>query len=113
MRNIIFAVLAVFSLSTFAVGQKEKISPEVIISKHLASIGTPEARSAAKSRVLVGQAMLSSKVGYSGRIGGPAQVASDANKLLLAIVFNSNDYKYEKLAFDGKILVMDALLAMS
>jgi hypothetical protein len=102
MRNIIFAVLAVFSLSTFAVGQKEKISPEEIISKHLASIGTPEARSAAKSRVLVGQAMLSSKVGYSGRIGGPAQVASDANKLLLAIVFNSNDYKYEKLAFDGK-----------
>jgi len=102
MRPSIPLFLALLSLSSLAIAQKDKISPEELISKHLASIGTPEARSAAKSRVMVGQAVLTSKAGYSGRIGGPAQFASDANKLLLAIVFNSNDYKYEKLAFDGK-----------
>ena len=96
----IFLVTIVISSSVLA--QKAKISPEEIVQKHLASIGNPDARAAAKSRVLVGKAVLASKAGYSGQIGGPVQYAADANKLLLAIVFNSNDYKYEKLAFDGK-----------
>lgn len=102
MRQTILVFLVVFAFSTFVFAQKDKISAEEVISKHLASIGTPEARSAAKSRVMIGQAVLTSKVGYRGRIGGAAQVASDGNRLLLAIVFNSNDYKYEKLAFDGE-----------
>jgi hypothetical protein len=82
------------------------MTADVLIQKHLESIGTPQARAAAKSRVLVGQGMLSSKLGYAGRIGGPAQLASEGNDFLLAIIFNSNDYPYEKLAYDGKDITL-------
>ena len=102
VKKIVFVLLVLLLLDSLVFAQKDKMSLEEVISKHLASIGTPEARTAAKSRVMVGQATLASKVGFIGRIGGPAQFASDGNKLLLAIVFNSNDYKYEKLAFDGR-----------
>jgi hypothetical protein len=97
---LLAALLATFSV--FASAQKEKITAEEIIQKHLASIGTPEAIAAVKSRVMVGQGNLSSRLGYIGGITGPAQLASDGDKFLLAIVFNSNDYPYEKLAYDGK-----------
>jgi hypothetical protein len=101
--NKLLAVLIgaiIFCAPGFA--QKEKLSVEELLKRHQASIGTPEAIAAARSRVFVGRGMLTSKLGYNGRLVGPAQFASDGDKLLLAIVFNNNDYQYEKLAFDGK-----------
>jgi len=104
-RVWLFAVL-VLLLSISAPAQKNKITAEEIIEKHLASIGSPAALSAVKSRVMVGQGNLTSKLGYAGNLIGPAQIASDGDKFLLAIVFNSNDYPYEKLAFDGRNLTV-------
>ena len=81
-----------------------KMTVDEIVSKHLASIGTPEARAAAKSLVLVGTGTLTSRTGFAGRLGGPLQFASQGDMLLLAMVFNSNDYPYEKVGFNGKDL---------
>ena len=67
----VFAILLfaiAFTSSSFA--QKEKLTAADVIAKHLASIGTPEALKAAKSRVLVGQGALTSQLGYAGRIIG-------------------------------------------
>ena len=91
-----------FFLITVVAAQKDIMTADVLIQKHLESIGTPAARAAAKSLVMVGEGSLSSKIGYNGRLVGPAQLASEGNKFLLAIIFNSSDYRYEKLAFDGK-----------
>lgn len=102
MKRVFSALLIGIAVASSAFAQKDKLTAAEVISKHLASIGTPEAIKAAKSRVLVGTGSLSSQLGYSGKIAGPAQLAFADDKALLAIIFNSKDYPSEKLAFDGK-----------
>lgn len=102
---ILFTLL--LSLAAFSQDKKDsknlpKLSADEIIAKHVASLGTPTALSAVKSRVFMGQARLTSKVGYVGQLTGQAQFASSGDNLILATVFNSSDYPYEKAAFNGK-----------
>ena len=101
MKVILSIVIAVVGFCPSVFGQG-KMSTDELVKRHVASIGTPEAIAAAKTRILVGQGSLTSKLGYNGRLIGPAQFVSSEDKTLLAIVFNSNEYPYEKLAFDGK-----------
>lgn len=79
-----------------------KMTAEEVIRKHLASIGTSEALAEVKSRVMVGTGRLTSKIGYNGQLSGPSQFASEGDKIVLAMIFNSNDYPYEKVGFDGE-----------
>lgn len=108
MKYLITLVVALaLSTSVFGQGKKDQknvpqLKPEEIIARHVASIGTPEAINAAKSRVFVGQARLTSRVGYTGILTGQAQFASVGENVLLAAAFNSNEYPYEKAAFNGK-----------
>ena len=81
-----------------------KLTADEIVAKHVAAVGTPEAISAAKSRVFVGSTEL-----YSQRIAipeqqrtGQFQFAFDGNKYLYAALFSITNYPYEKIAFDGK-----------
>ena len=80
----------------------EKISAEELVSRHLASIGTPDALAAIKSRVLVGEGTLGTVKNYVGSLAGPVQLASDSERHLFVMLFNSNEYPYEKAAYDGK-----------
>jgi hypothetical protein len=79
-----------------------RISAEELATKHLASIGSTEAIKSIKSRVMVGEGTLSSKLGTKFILTGSAQLASAGNKVLLAMLFDSEAYPYEKVAFDGK-----------
>lgn len=101
-----FALVGILSLlfisSLSAQDKLPKISVEEIVSKHLASIGTNEAINSAKSRIFVGNCDLSSKVGYAGKLSGATQLASSGNKSIFAVIFDSPEYPYEKVAFDGK-----------
>jgi hypothetical protein len=101
MKKYLSLLCLVLSLSFTAAAQKDKMTVDELVKRHVASIGSAQAISAAKSRIFVGRGTLTSKVGYSGRLIGPAQFVSDGDKLLLAIIFNNNEYQYEKLAFDG------------
>jgi len=81
----------------------EKMKPEEVFAKHLASIGTPEDIAAAKVRILIGEVKARLKFSSSLReVSGPAQFASDGNKVLLAMAFNSTNYPYEKAGYDGQ-----------
>lgn len=102
-----FIILLVITVGAFAQtireSQKpEKITADELVAKHLASIGTPEALAAARSRVLIGRASVSSVKGYFGSVSGPVQIASDADRSLFVMMLNSKEYPYEKAAFDGK-----------
>ncbi|HEV7644730.1 MAG TPA: hypothetical protein VGO50_12360 [Pyrinomonadaceae bacterium] len=88
------------------VKKAEKLTPEEIVTKHLASIGTPEDLAAVKSRVMIGQGRLSLKLGGSGALTGPAQMAATGNMFLFAMIFNSNNYPYEKIGYNGKDLTV-------
>src|SRR5262245_60529373 len=106
MKNhlILSLVILVFCIS--ALGQTDsknlpKLTAEEIIAKHVASIGKAESIAAIKSRILVGVGVFTTKQG-AGKIGGPAQFATDGQRMVLAVVLNSNDYPFEKMAYDGK-----------
>lgn len=92
------------AIACFAQGPNKLPNPSAdeIIAKHLVSLGTPDAISAIKSRVFVGDSRLTSKVGYVGQLEGAAQFASAGENILLAVAFNSSAYPYEKAAFNGK-----------
>src|SRR2546429_2521721 len=78
-----------------------KISVDELIKKHLASLGPAEVIVGTKSRVLVGEGKLESKLGATFVLNGPGQIASQGNKVLYTMIFNSPAYPYEKAAFDG------------
>ncbi len=78
-----------------------KISVDELIAKHIASIGPVDVIAGIKSRVLVGEGKLESKLGSTFILNGPGQIASQGNKVLYAIILNSPLYQYEKAAFDG------------
>jgi hypothetical protein len=80
----------------------EKISTEELVAKHLASIGRAEDIKGIKSRVMVGEGALISKIGAAFTLKGTAQLASEGNRVLFAMLFDSEVYPYEKAAFDGK-----------
>jgi hypothetical protein len=96
-------VSAVFTQNT---AKAPKLTAEEILAKHLASIGTPEAISAAKSRVFVGTTELYSKLVAipEQQRTGQCQIAFDGDKYVYAAVFLITNYPYEKVAYDGKDL---------
>lgn len=103
-------VLLSFAASIGAATPADKMKPEELVAKHLASIGTPEALAAAKTRIMVGEVKARLKVSNSIReVSGPAQFASDGNKVLLAMAFNSSNYPYEKAGFDGAKITIAGL----
>jgi hypothetical protein len=110
--TVLAMFLVVFSFSG-AAGKPtpaEKMKPEDVLAKHLASIGTPEDVAAAKTRIMVGEVKARLKLSNSLReVGGPAQFASDGQKVLLAMAFNSTNYPYEKAGYDGDKITLAGL----
>jgi len=96
-----FVFVLVFSMFTELSAAGDKITPAELITKHLESIGSPEARAAMKSITIIG----TSKVTFFGSGGGFAEgiavVASESDKYLVAMKFNNPKYPFEKLGYDG------------
>src|SRR6185503_14426316 len=106
---LLFPLITLFSSLVFAQKQDiPKLSADEVINKHLESLGSTDARAAIKSRVLAGTGIFNVKL-RPEKVGGPVQFASVDHKLLLAFVFNANNYPYEKVGFDGKDLTVTTL----
>ena len=113
MRKSLLFLAVILILSIVVSAQQEKnsdkdqkkpakISVDELIAKHIASIGPAEVIAGIKSRVMVGDAKLESKLGSSFVLNGKGQIASQGERVLYAMIFNSPLYPYEKAAFDGK-----------
>lgn len=106
-----FASVLVLVFVSGATVSADKMDPQEVVAKHLASVGTPEALAEAKSRIVVGTVdakfrLTSARV----EVSGPAEIASDGNKVLLAMAFtNVNNYPHEKAAFDGQKVTVGIL----
>jgi len=106
---LVFALFAVNVLSqTNGTKGLPKLTADEIVSRHLSSIGKPESIAAVKSRIMTGTGTFTSKI-QPGKVGGPVQFASDGDMVLLAMVFNANNYPFEKFAYDGKDLMTATL----
>lgn len=83
-------------------GKEPKMKVEELVARHLDSIGTPEARAAAKNRVASGTAQVIFRMPASGRLDGSGSFLSDGRLISISLMFASADYQGEHLVFDGK-----------
>ena len=81
-----------------------KLKPEEIVARHLASIGSAEARSAIRSQTIVGTCHVTSRGRGVGTTDGIAVLASEGVKNLIGMKFAATDYPHEKIGYDGKNL---------
>ncbi|MET0645827.1 MAG: hypothetical protein ABW208_04350 [Pyrinomonadaceae bacterium] len=79
----------------------EKPKPEELVARHLEAIGTAEARSPARPRVVTGDTRIDVKAGGRGGSVGSGLIASAGDKVLLGATFSSPDYPFERIGFDG------------
>lgn len=102
------SALAAVSPGTTTPGP-DKMKPEEVVAKHVESIGTAEARAKAKSHVIIGQAVATFRLGGSGTAEGGSVLASQGTRNLVAIVYGNQEYPYEKVGYDGKMVTVGEL----
>lgn len=81
--------------------QNKKLTVDELVSRHLASIGTPEARAAVTSRGANGTIQMVSRVGRTANLEGKGVLVSTGSKMRYSLKFTSQGYPGEQLAFDG------------
>ncbi|RPJ51087.1 MAG: hypothetical protein EHJ95_05935 [Methanobacteriota archaeon] len=84
------------------VNAAQKLKPEELVEKHMASIGTPEARAAIKSRIVKGVSTVLFRPGPENKSTGNAAIISEGSLLRFSLIFAALNYPGEDFAFDGK-----------
>ena len=79
----------------------EKMKPEEVIAKHLESVGAEETRKSVKSRIVQGTANVTFRAPSLGQVAGRVVMASEGDKHLVAMAFDTAGYSQEKIGFDG------------
>jgi hypothetical protein len=95
------AIVALNLIGAFSVMSAAETKPEDVIAKHLDSIGTAEARSAAKSRIVQGTSRFKILVGGGGEVRGTSALVSEGNKAVVMIKLANSDYRGEQFVTDG------------
>ncbi|MBZ5719432.1 MAG: hypothetical protein LAO03_03535 [Acidobacteriia bacterium] len=78
-----------------------ELKPEEVVARHLESIGTPEARAFAKSRVMEANAHFKMLVGGVGLLDGSSVLVSEQRKLQFMLKFPDVQYSGERFICDG------------
>lgn len=100
---VVLALFAIASAKTNAAGG-DKITTEELISKHLNSIGSAEARAANKTLTILGTSKATFKGRGEGVTEGIVVLASEGDRHMIGMKFNNSDYQYETVGYDGKDL---------
>ena len=82
--------------------EEEKLKAEDIVARHLASIGTAEARAAVKNRLVGGTVQLINRVGGSGELAGKINIISEGRKIRFGMNFSPINTSSVQVAFDEK-----------
>src|SRR5215472_8993849 len=81
--------------------KEPKPTVDAIISRHLDSIGSAEARASAVSRVSQGKVVFAEVIQHSLRVEGTATLLSQERKHKCAFQFGNPQYPGEQFVFDG------------
>ena len=98
---VIFGVVTWGHNSKAALGAADKITVDDLISKHLDSIGPARARATAGSRLVAGTTHVTFRSRGVAQADGAAVLASDGPRSMVTMKFESSQYPYEKIGFDG------------
>ncbi len=96
------AVLLLTFYQPLAESKEPKMKAEELVARHLDSIGTPEARTAARNRTSTGTAQVTFHMPAAGRLDGTGAILSDGRLVSISLMFASAEYQGERLVFDGK-----------
>ena len=107
---LVFGTSIFFSSAVAYSSAGDKLSSDEVVAKHLAAIGSAEDIAAAHTRIATGATQARLRLTNTPvELSGPAQIASDGDKFLLAMVFQSNNYPHEKASFDGENQIIGVL----
>lgn len=95
------SILCFLSSTHTTQSQNKKLTPQELIARHLDSVGNPEARPKASSRVAAGETKFIVRLGGSANVDGQAMMVSSGVKLRFGLKLPLNDYPGEDIAFDG------------
>ena len=90
--------LFVLSLTSFA--WSSDLTPGELIARHLASMGTPQARNV-KTRVAQGSVLYKVLVGGAGQAAGNAYLISEGGKRRILLKIQDRSYRGEEWIFNG------------
>ncbi len=99
-QGLMFLLVA-FSAVPALPQDKEKLKPEELVAKHLEAIGPADARSSMKTMIAYGTVEATFRGKGISKLAGTSLVASDGDKNLFSLLFNSPDYPYERIGFNG------------
>ncbi len=102
VSGLIVCALLFIALLGGASASAQKMKPEEVVAKHLDAIGTAELRAPTRSRVAGGSIDFSVRSGRARRAVGKSLLVSQGDKVLLNAVFETADYPFEKMGYDGK-----------
>jgi hypothetical protein len=101
MKFVKFAALTVVLLLASIPAIAQKLKPEEITTKHLDSIGTAEARAGAKSRMVIGDVLVTFVTRKNQTAVGRVVMASEGVRSLIGMTLNAADYASERFTYDG------------
>jgi len=93
-------ILVVIAVSLAHANSDNKLTPADIISKHLESIGSSEARARSHGTKIKGTCKLIVKLGGNGQSAGQVLMASRGNQNLISLTFDSGE-AVTSFGFDG------------
>jgi hypothetical protein len=106
-RNLKWLLVILLVAVSFPAGAKDrKLTPEELVSKHLESLGSAEARGAVKTRALAGSAAFVLRLGAHGEGKGAANVLSDRRRTRIGLKYQEVDYTGEQFGFDGETVTV-------
>jgi len=109
MNFRVFLVVALVLTSISSVTSRAAdLTAEDVVSKHLQSIGSPEAIRAARSRVVEGSGLYKVLVGGSGQINGKTVFVSEGEKIHLLFKIPNYQYLGERFIWNGKASIAAA-----
>jgi hypothetical protein len=95
------AMVALFLTAASSPLSGAEMKAEDVVARHLDSIGTVEARSAAKTRIVQGTSRYKILVGGGGELQGTSALVSEGHKAVVMIKLANGDYRGEQFVTDG------------
>ena len=105
MKTIFSLVLACILVVLAQAKPDTKLTPAEVIAKHLESIGPVDARARVQGTRIKGTSVVAVKLCGEGQVEGKALMSSQGPANLINLKFETSDYPFELLRFDGKKFV--------
>jgi hypothetical protein len=99
--SAVFTLTVCLTLVGFPASAADKMLPEEVVTKHLASVGAQETRASIQNRIVAGTVVFTVTAPSNAKFNGDCVLASEGNKNMIAMAFGAPGTVQEKFSFDG------------